>query len=139
MDAWDGYRVARDRIMAFLAQMRPSNPIVLTGDVHSSWVADLKADFNNPASQTVGTEFVGTSITSVFPTQALAPAQASLTDNPHIKFFNGARRGYVSFDVTPNVWRADFRGVTSVSEPDAAVETLASFAVENGKPGVVGA
>ena len=28
------------------------------------WAADLKADFNDPNSSTVGTEFVGTSITS---------------------------------------------------------------------------
>src|SRR3712207_7608318 len=32
--------------------------------VHNNWLADLKADFSDPDSPTVGTEFVGTSITS---------------------------------------------------------------------------
>jgi hypothetical protein len=43
---------------------RPSNPIVITGDLHCSWVADLKAYYPNEDSDTVCTEFVGTSITS---------------------------------------------------------------------------
>ena len=34
------------------------------GDIHSFWATDLKADFDNPSSVTVSTEFVGTSITS---------------------------------------------------------------------------
>ncbi|MEO0972799.1 MAG: alkaline phosphatase D family protein, partial [Pseudomonadota bacterium] len=43
-DAWDGYQGARQRILDFLAAEQPSNPIVLTGDIHSSWAADIKAD-----------------------------------------------------------------------------------------------
>ena len=36
--------------------------VVLTGDVHNAWVADLKADFLNPASATLGTEFISSSM-----------------------------------------------------------------------------
>src|SRR5882762_3484886 len=64
MDTWGGYVEARKRLMNFLGQARPSNPVVITGDIHSNWVSDLKLDFDNPSSATVGTEFVGTSITS---------------------------------------------------------------------------
>ncbi len=45
VDAWDGYQVARDRLMTFLADNSIANPVVLTGDIHSSWAADLKSDF----------------------------------------------------------------------------------------------
>jgi len=63
-DQWDGYVAARDRVVAFLDQQKPSNPIVLAGDIHSSWVHDIKRDFDQPESRTIGTEFVATSISS---------------------------------------------------------------------------
>lgn len=91
---------AQLRRECFLDQRQPANPVVITGDIHSSWVHDLKADFSNPDSRTVGTEFVGTSITSDFPAQFIAPVTAALTDNPHTKFFDGAFRGYVRCNLT---------------------------------------
>jgi alkaline phosphatase D len=44
MDDWDGYVAARQRLMATLTDTRPSNPIFVTGDVHQTWVGNLKAD-----------------------------------------------------------------------------------------------
>lgn len=46
MDKWDGYPAARERLMAFLEQRRPANPVVLSGDNHNNWVFDLKRDFS---------------------------------------------------------------------------------------------
>jgi alkaline phosphatase D len=137
MDQWDGYVAARDRLLGFLQQRQPSNPIVITGDIHSSWVHDLKADFNNPASATVGTEFVGTSISSDFPAQFIAPVTAALADNPHTKFFDGAFRGYVRCNLTYESWQSDYRVVSTILDPNASISTLASFVVENGQPGAV--
>ena len=62
MDRWDGYVVAQRRLLSFLDQRRPTNPVVLTGDIHSNWAADLKADFDDPSSRVVAAELVGTSI-----------------------------------------------------------------------------
>jgi alkaline phosphatase D len=135
MDQWDGYVAERNRLLSFLQQRRPSNPIVITGDIHSSWVHDLKADFSNPSSPTVGTEFVGTSISSDFPAQFIPPVQAALVDNPHTKFFDGANRGYVRCTITRDRWQSDYRVVSSILDPNAPVTTLASFVVENGQPG----
>ena len=134
MDRWDGYVEARKRLFTFLAQTRPSNPIVITGDLHTNWVADLKLDFDNPASRTVGTEFIGTSITSGGDGNDFVP-QDVLTSNPHIKFFSN-RRGYVRATITPSLWTSDYRVVPYVSRPGAPVETQASFVVESGRPGV---
>ena len=129
------YVAARDRLLQFLEKQQPSNPVVITGDIHSSWVHDLKTDFDNPNSKTVGTEFVGTSISSDFPTQFIAPVTAALSDNPHTKFFDGAFRGYVRCHLTRDRWQSDFRTVSTILDPNAPVSTLASFVVEDGKPG----
>ena len=135
LDQWDGYVAARQRLLEFLQQRQPSNPVVITGDIHSSWVHDLKLDFNNPESPTVGTEFVGTSISSDFPSQFIAPVTAALSKNPHTKFFNGALRGYVRCQLTRDRWQTDYRIVSTISEPEATISTLASFVVEDGQPG----
>jgi alkaline phosphatase D len=139
MDKWAGYQVELKRFMSFLQERKPSNPVVITGDIHSNWVADLKADFNDPKSAVVGTEFIGTSITTGGDGVDMRPdVERQMGENPHIKFFNG-QRGYVRCDVTPKRWQTDFRVVASVSKPDEPVKTRASFVVENGKPGPVSA
>ncbi len=134
-DQWDGYEGARDRLFAYLAARRPSNPVVLTGDWHSSWVNDLKADFTDPASETLATEFVGTSISSGCP---WAPAVAAAVPvNPHVKYFDGDRRGYVRATITPDTWTSDYRVVASAADTASPAETLTSWVVENGRPGAV--
>jgi alkaline phosphatase D len=135
LDQWDGYVAARRRLLQFLSHHRPSNPIVITGDLHSNWVNDLKADFDQPKSATIATEFVGTSITSNFSTKNMLMTQTALRDNPHIKFFDGAFRGYVRCSVTPHQWHTEFRAVEDPFKPDSSVHTLASFVVEAGQPG----
>ncbi len=135
MDGWDGYAASRDRLFQFLQQRQPANPVVLTGDVHASWVNDLKADFNNPKSKTLGTEFVGTSISSGGDGSETNPTtEGILAENPHIKFFNN-RRGYVRCELTPQRWQSDYRTVEAVTTLDAPITTKASFVVENGRPG----
>ena len=115
MDAWDGYLGSRDRILGFIAERRIANPIVISGDVHNNWLADLKADFSDPDSPTVGTEFVGTSITSGGDGADTNPrAQGIVAENPHIKFFNG-QRGYVRCVLTPESFQADYRVLPYVS------------------------
>ncbi|MDB5798727.1 MAG: hypothetical protein JWP36_2629, partial [Paucimonas sp.] len=51
-DQWDGYQPARDRVYSMLANgaggAAVSNVVFLTGDLHSSWAADLTPDPNNP-------------------------------------------------------------------------------------------
>ena len=135
MDQWDGYVAARDRLLNFLQQRQPANPVVITGDIHSSCVNDLKADFSNPDSTTLATEFVGTSISSSFPPEYVAAVQRARTANPHMKFFEGTRHGYVRCRLTPKQWQSDYRVVSGLLDPDAKISTLASFVVEDGRPG----
>ena len=138
MDAWDGYQAQRTRLLDYFATRRPSNPIVLTGDIHSAWAADLKQNFLDPTSATVAVEFVCTSITSDFPAGFVPLIEANLgpnSANPHIKFFEGRQHGYVRCTVTPGLWRSDYRAVDSILDPFAPASTLASWVVEDGVPG----
>ncbi len=132
-DGWDGYPAARRRLLDFLAGSKTQNPVVIGGDVHLFNVSDLKQDFDDPASPVVASEFVGTSITS----QSWAQSRLDplLPDNPHMKLLDSRYRGYVRVDVTPQRWLADLRAMESVQSRDAACSTLASFAVEDGRPG----
>lgn len=137
MDAWDGYVAARQRLLDFLAARNPSNPIILSGDIHSSWAADILENFDEPASGIVAAEFVGTSISSDFPAALIPAVQATLVDNPHIRYFEGAHRGYLRCEVSPRLWRTDYRGVDTILTPTSPIATLASFAVEAGHSGLL--
>ena len=44
MDQWPGYARERMRLIEFLADRRVPNPVVLTGDIHSNRVNDLRVD-----------------------------------------------------------------------------------------------
>jgi alkaline phosphatase D len=140
VDAWDGYVAARNRLLGSVASEGLDNLVVLSGDVHSSWVADLKSDFADPQSPVVGSEFVGTSITSEFPGGFLPIVYGALKDpmNSHIKFFDGVSHGYVRCVVTPEQWRSDYRAVDTVLLPRATIQTLKSFIVNRSHAGVMG-
>jgi alkaline phosphatase D len=135
-DAWDAYPGARARILQHIASRDVRNPVVITGDWHSTFVNDLKLDFDEPRSPVVATEFVGTSISSNGDSIVYGPYYGPMIpENPHIKFFEGDRRGYVRCGLSHDRWQTDLRMVTTVSRRDAPVYTLASFVVEDGVPG----
>src|SRR5690606_37231289 len=50
MDGWDGYVASRDRITRGWIEADVRNPVVLTGDVHSAWANELKADYDDPSA-----------------------------------------------------------------------------------------
>ena len=135
MDQWPGYGASRDRLLHHLVESRVRNPVILTGDIHTNWVNDLLADFSDPASPVVATEFVGTSISSSGDGGPNAGYAASvMSDNPFVKLHN-AQRGYVSCEVTPGRWTARYRVLDQVSARGAPRKTLAEFAVLEGRPG----
>jgi alkaline phosphatase D len=57
--------------------------------------------------------------------------------NPHVRYATGLHRGYLRFEATPRRLTADLRAVDSVSDADSGCTTLASFVVENGRPGAL--
>jgi alkaline phosphatase D len=140
LDQWDGYAPQRARLLQFLATANVRNPVVLAGDIHSSWFSDLKLNFDDPASPTVAVEFTATSISSDFPAAFDGPIRAANPIfNPHVKYFDGLKHGYLRCSVDRHAWRTDLRVVDTIATRDAPVRTAVSFAVEAGSPGLVSA
>jgi alkaline phosphatase D len=137
MDQWAGYDDARRRFVANLLDSKAANPVVITGDIHSNWVGDLKLDYRELRSPVVAPEIIGTSIsTGGDGSDSIAAIEATFPDNPQIKFYN-SQRGYVRCEVTPTSLTADFRVVQKVSVPESPASTRASFVVEAGRPAAV--
>ncbi|MGW1724611.1 alkaline phosphatase D family protein [Streptomyces sp. NPDC002306] len=136
MDAWDGYPAARRRVLDGARAAGVENLMVLTGDVHVGYAFDIKDDFDDPRSRTVGTEIVATSISSGKDgSQRPGNWATYMTANPHLRFYDG-RRGYARVTLGQRLARADFRTVPYVTTPGAPVTTAASFVTEVGEPGL---
>ncbi|MGI8439917.1 MAG: alkaline phosphatase D family protein [Thermoleophilaceae bacterium] len=145
-DSWDGYVADRRALVDLFADAdadggAPTNPVVLTGDIHNNRVFDLKEDFSEPSSRTVGTEFVGTSISSGgdAPRERNGGQWTTVYNDPeglndHQRFYD-THRGYVRCTLTQSQWRADFRVIETTQSPTSPVSTVASFVVEDGEPG----
>ncbi|MBE1603185.1 alkaline phosphatase D [Actinopolymorpha pittospori] len=136
LDPWDGYVADRNKVLAAAVDRDVRNLVVITGDRHQNYAWDLKKDYADPDSPTVGSEFVGTSITSGGDGADIDDGgRTFLAANPHMKFFNN-QRGYVRVNVNKDRWRSDFRVVPYVTREGAPVSTRASYVVEDGVPGV---
>ncbi|HEX2118289.1 MAG TPA: alkaline phosphatase D family protein, partial [Acidimicrobiales bacterium] len=117
---WDGYPDERERFYDVLRGVgRTSNVAVLTGDIHSSWAADLP----------VGAEFVSPSVTTdsftrtVFPGVPGGSALARglfLWQNSHLRLADLDRHGYVVIDVTPERMQADWWHLDTIARRDTA-------------------
>lgn len=136
-DAWDGYAATRSRLFGSLIHHRPANPLVISGDVHVFYAADLQSDFNRPAAAdnpVIATEFCGASMTS--PAQSQARTDQTLAQNSHIHYGRSDSRGFAAMEITPAQTSVHFHALNNVWQEDSALKTLASFVVQDGRPGV---
>jgi alkaline phosphatase D len=137
-DAWDGYPMARQRLLEAVVDERVRNPVFFTGDWHSTFVNDLKLDFKDPAAPTVATEFVTPAITTGGDDTPYGPYYAPMVPfNPHIKYYEGDRRGYMKATVTKSQLQVDLRFVTTVEDSGGTGYTERTFYVEDRNPGAV--
>jgi alkaline phosphatase D len=136
MDQWSAYDVPRRRLMKFMSDNKIANPVVLTGDIHTNWVNELRAEPNDINTPPVAAEFVGTSLSSGGQgIDQRADAPGVYRDNPFVKFYNG-ERGYVSCEINSNEWISDYRVVESVMAPMSKVFSRAKFRVEAGRSNI---
>jgi alkaline phosphatase D len=136
-DGWDGYPVARRRLLDTLASSGAANPLVLGGDVHTFYASELRADFYRPVSAqnpVLATELCGTSVTSNSRPQERTLEY--LQRNPHIKYGRSDKRGYMMVEVTPSAANARFVGLDDVHSAQSDASTLASFRVTDGRRGL---
>lgn len=132
-DGWDGYPAARRRLLDTLATSRARNPLVLSGDVHTFYAAELRRDFTRPVSKAnpvVAAEFCGTSVTSS--SRAQARTRENVERNPHILYGRSDRRGYMLIELTPDASTAHFMALDDVRDARTAQSALAAFRVDAG-------
>jgi alkaline phosphatase D len=132
-DQWDGYDPARQRLFGVLkgdtTHAPVGNVVVLTGDIHSSWGADLTPDPDNPVvaaggynprtgAGSLAVEFVSTSVTSPGLDPVPQAAAAAQKINSHIRYAEGTRRGYLLVDVTPERINGEWWYVDTILDPN---------------------
>ncbi|ODT89185.1 alkaline phosphatase D family protein [Phenylobacterium sp. SCN 70-31] len=130
-DGWDGYAQTRRRILETWRDAGTANPVVLGGDVHCFFAADLALE---PGGKPVASEFVGGSIASLGRSKEIVRGMLAL--HPDLKFGEGDIRGYGRVDITPDACRVTFRGVENALVKDSPVRNLAAFVVEAGETGL---
>lgn len=135
-DNWDGYRAQRRRLLEAFAGT--TNPVVITGDRHATWVSDLRPDFDRPDTPAVAAELVGSSLTSEGDPdregfrRKWTPIMA---ESPHWRYIDN-RRGYFVCDLSADGLDARLRVVDTVRSPTAPIRTAGRFLVAAGQRGI---
>ena len=155
-DQWDGYAPARRRVLDALEQHEIADLVVLTGDVHASMAYEITDDPNNPAAYdpatgrgSYGVEFVAPSISSAGDPQDPEDVEgvverlmqdggdALRVPNPHLKYIEARRNGYLLLDVGAEQLRAEYWLVPTVTRPTDEQELAQAFTVSRGAPRLV--
>lgn len=132
-DFWDGYQYDRNRVLNYMANNGVQNTVFLTGDIHSSWAMEIstnpfdKAVYDPDAGKNaIAVELVGPSITSqALEGSAVATAAPALlgSANPHVKYSEFTKKGYVLVDVDATRLQAEWWYVNDFKTPNMPAET----------------
>ena len=134
LDQWDGYTGARRRLLETLG--RSPTPAVLSGDVHSSWVADLHLDADDDDSALVAAEFVAPGISSDIPARLRQAAPLIRAQSSHVAWAEITKRGWVLHELGAEAWRAAYRLVDDVSAPGGTVTEETTWELSPSRPGL---
>jgi len=124
-DSWDGYSAERQKLFDHLSTNNIDNTVVLTGDIHTSWALDLK-NGNTP----VGVEMVTPSVTS-----SGSPINLSaliIVQNPHIKYVELTKKGFILVDITPQKVQGDWYNVNTIEQMDPSNSCVKSYVTNAG-------
>jgi alkaline phosphatase D len=141
-DQWDGYTADRRRLLGSIADNRVDGVVFLTGDIHSSWAADLPLDAAAyPVGTTAGAEFVVPSVTSQSlaeitgapPRTASVPVEGLFREtNRHLRYVELDSHGYGVLHLDPEQAQMDWFYATDVTDPRSTVRHGASLGVRHG-------
>ena len=137
-DQWDGYAAARQRLLRQLRRAGTDNAVVITGDIHAAGVAGLVGENpdGTPSTEVLGTELVGTSISSQFPPDLVEIAEDLIGALPHVEWVDARHRGYTLCEVGRDQFLAHYEQVQDPLDPASPVLRAKSWAIEAGTPGV---
>ncbi len=133
---WDGYPGERRRLYDLLRRTGwASNVAVLSGDIHSSWAAELP----------VGAEFVSPSVTSDSFARTVLPRLPGVSaavrrwfmwQNRHLRLGDLQHHGYVTVDVGPDRVQGDTWHVETITRRDPAERWAGGWVLHDGELGL---
>ncbi len=136
-EAWDSYSATRDRILKHITQNSVRNPVVLTGDMHSAWAANLESNFfDSINSDVIGTEFVSTSMSSGLSSGWDTTYRNALPYNKHVKYYDGRQGGYALCTIDKYNWKSEYLLAQSRTNDQSALSTIATWYVHAGRAGL---
>lgn len=127
---FDGAPDERTRLAGLLAA---TNSVVVSGDLHTGMVLDLRPDPRGPASTTVAAEFMAPAISSAFPAAFADNVGLLPLVNPQMRDVD-TTNGWLRLDVTAADVTATFRHVADVRSPDSIVDESSQWIVRPGSP-----
>ena len=141
-DQWDGYPVARRRLLEVVADDAVGPVVVLTGDIHSSWAFEVPAggDIGAPP---IAVELVTPSVTSetfasiVGPDSSLvARGLAGVVEEqlPHVGLSEIQHHGYLVVSLTPERLQGDWWHVDAVDQATTGERLAASWTARSVAP-----
>lgn len=125
-DAWDGYSAERDNVLNFVEDNSIENFTVITGDVHTSWGFNLENGNNH-----VGVEFVTPSVTS--PGAPINVGGLLTLENPHIKYVELTKHGFIMLDMNTQRIQADWYFVNTIDNIDPSYTWVKSLYSNSGQ------
>lgn len=154
-DQWDGFPSERSRILASLLGLK--NFVVLSGDLHGFYAAQLREHPDDPASATVGVEFTVAGISSISLAEQIEAVTASqkllkipglaqlasqldenlLKSSPHFLHANSSAYGVALARFEPDNLTVEFLHVDGVREPEwAGPAESVHFRVSSGRSAI---
>jgi alkaline phosphatase D len=119
-DAWDGYPSTRQGLYDHIIANSIKNFVVITGDIHTSWAFDLKS-----GSDKVGIEMVTPSVTS--PGSPVNVGAALTIENPHLKYVELTKKGFIILDVNAEKIQGDWYFVNTIDQVSSDHYSATSF------------
>ena len=153
LDIWDGYPAERRQLMNFINRREIDNTVILTGDIHASFAFEVaknptkNPDYNPKTGEgAVAVEFVTPSISAgnfdeevgdFFSDRLEEDINSPDPDtgknpNPHMKFADLDRHGYVVLSVFPQSVQADYYFLDDILVPKTTEAWGAGFTCASG-------
>ena len=159
LDMWDGYPAERKKIIQHIKTQQINNVLILTGDIHTAYAAEVADPVNdtangyallpnyNPATAAgaEAVEFVTPSITSANFDERIPPWAAAILEqqfnsplangnvpNPHVKYVDLDRHGGIILTIDSTQAQADYYyAATILSALDSMYFDTAMYVLSN--------
>ena len=135
LDTWDGYPWARRQLLKDIERYG-YNTVVLSGDLHTSIAGNVRLD---GASDVTTVEFMATSVTSpgfaeyLPETHPGAVAEATLKQNPDLRYMETDRRGWLHMTFTHKECVGEWRLLDTITDTDYTVSVDRRLSVAAGE------